>query len=295
MLATLVLLSMPAARCVAIHGESILARDLVAASAELASIAPDAVFGFAPRFGVVRTIPGFEIAAFARRNGVMAGSARQACVVRHGVVLESSVVERVLRQSARADWHLELLDHSRRAMPPGTVEFPLAGLGRGDAGFVAVWRGFLRTVDGRRSPVWARVRVWHERDVVVAREAITANAPIRAEQLAIERRRVCADDGLALRGTEEVIGMTVSRSLRAGEMLTPRHLARPREVKAGDAVAVEVSTGAAKLTLQAKAETAGRRGERITLRNLASGKRFQGIISGPGTVEVRGGIDAAAN
>jgi flagella basal body P-ring formation protein FlgA len=51
---------------------------------------------------------------------------------------------------------------------------------------------------------------------------------------------------------------------------------------------VTVEAGQARLSLDAQAETGGRRGDRIVLKNLTSGQRFRGVVAGPGQVKVEG-------
>jgi hypothetical protein len=60
----------------------------------------------------------------------------------------------------------------------------------------------------------------------------------------------------------------------------------PRDVKAGDDVRVVVTMGAARLSLDALAETSGRAGDRITLKNRESGRRFAAIVAGPGEARI---------
>jgi Chaperone for flagella basal body P-ring formation len=60
----------------------------------------------------------------------------------------------------------------------------------------------------------------------------------------------------------------------------------PREVERGDTVAVEVSSGAALLKFEARAESGGRLGETVTLRNPASNKSFPARVAGQGKVTV---------
>jgi flagella basal body P-ring formation protein FlgA len=59
-------------------------------------------------------------------------------------------------------------------------------------------------------------------------------------------------------------------------------------VAAGDKGSVTVEAGQARLSLDAQAETGGRRGDRIVLKNLTSGQRFRGVVAGPGQVKVEG-------
>lgn len=60
----------------------------------------------------------------------------------------------------------------------------------------------------------------------------------------------------------------------------------PRDIKAGDEVRVVVRMGAARLTLDALAETSGRVGERILLKNRESGRRFAAVVAGPGAARI---------
>lgn len=74
----------------------------------------------------------------------------------------------------------------------------------------------------------------------------------------------------------------------------PVRLPTPRDIKAGDDVHVVVTMGAARLSLDALAETSGRVGERVTLKNRESGRRFAATVAGPGEATI-GGNHARAN
>jgi flagella basal body P-ring formation protein FlgA len=56
----------------------------------------------------------------------------------------------------------------------------------------------------------------------------------------------------------------------------------PPDVNRGDMVEVEVRSGAAHLAFTGKAETAGRSGDTIAIRNLSSNKVFQARVDGKG-------------
>ncbi len=59
-------------------------------------------------------------------------------------------------------------------------------------------------------------------------------------------------------------------------------LGEPNDVEVGDTVIVEVHSGAATLRLEAKAESGGRRGDMISLRNADGGKMFRAKVDGKG-------------
>ncbi len=60
----------------------------------------------------------------------------------------------------------------------------------------------------------------------------------------------------------------------------------PREVERGDVVAVEVASGAAVVKLDAPAESGGKTGELVIVRNPLSGARFRALVTAKGKVRV---------
>jgi flagella basal body P-ring formation protein FlgA len=64
-------------------------------------------------------------------------------------------------------------------------------------------------------------------------------------------------------------------------------LAAPRDVERGDQVAVEVSSGGARLAFEATAESSGRAGDSIVIRNPANGGMFQARVEAKGKVSVK--------
>ncbi len=105
----------------------------------------------------------------------------------------------------------------------------------------------------------------------------------------------------ALQSGEAAAGRVPRRPIRAGAPVPAGILEAPNEVERGETVAVEVTSGAAQLSLKAKAETAGRKGDLVMLRNPDNGRRFQGRVEGQGKVTIDakenplGGFVAAGN
>ena len=64
-------------------------------------------------------------------------------------------------------------------------------------------------------------------------------------------------------------------------------LTTPREVERGDKIAVEVSSGGALLAFEATAESSGRAGDSIVVRNPENGRLFQAKVEGKGKVWVK--------
>jgi flagella basal body P-ring formation protein FlgA len=76
------------------------------------------------------------------------------------------------------------------------------------------------------------------------------------------------------------------RAIPAFSVLTAAMLEVPNDVERGQTVMVEVHSGNAVVKAEAKAESAGHRGETIPVRNITSGMRFHAEIEGKGRVLV---------
>lgn len=275
--------------CLAVPGERIAASDLAIRVPALRSVSAEAVFGFTPRFGVRRFIAPQEIQAFAQRYGVSLDRAPELCIERPHRTLEQAAIETAIRRtlseasaSSKEAFGMEVIAWAKSPVPFGAIEFPLTGLHQGSAEEAAYWRGSVRTQSGQRYPVWAKLRVWSEQEVLVAARPIAAGQAITAEDLAREKRRMPVRTLVTGASGEQArsIGMLATRAIAAGELIPARSLKAPREVARGESVRVEAGAGQTKLTIEATAETAGSRGERILVRNPQNGRRFQAIVTG---------------
>ncbi|MEI9971406.1 MAG: flagellar basal body P-ring formation chaperone FlgA [Ignavibacteriota bacterium] len=115
-----------------------------------------------------------------------------------------------------------------------------------------------------------------------AGETLKAGRPIEARQV---RTTVAACFPVAAKqflAADQIAGMTPLRTIAAGSELRLDLLAPANDVNRGDAVEVEVHSGAARLALTARALTGGRSGETISVRNPESNKTFQARVSGKG-------------
>lgn len=268
--------------CLPVADDQILASHLAARVSGLAQLNPKTTFGYAPRFGVRRLIPGIELAAFARRQGLTIDVPPDVCVVRPSSLLDPAQLQAAMAQAIPGA-ELRLLDYSRQPVPFGPVEFPRTGLM-----LSGVWRGFVKGSDARRFPVWAKVDIHVSREAAVAARDLNPGDVLTSDDIQVQPMPRHPLAAVPINDTDQIIGHTVRRAVRAGTPLIAGLLVKPREVLAGDKVSVTVEAGQAKLSLEAQAETGGRRGDRIVLKNLTSGKRFRGVVAGPGQVKVEG-------
>ena len=82
------------------------------------------------------------------------------------------------------------------------------------------------------------------------------------------------------RNLEEVVGRMPRRALRMGMPVFRSDLIEPFQVQRGDLVDVTAISGAAQLRMPALAETPGRQGDMISLKNPRTGKIFRARIEG---------------
>ena len=120
--------------------------------------------------------------------------------------------------------------------------------------------------------VWARVRVAATMTRVVALETLAPGETIKAEQVRVETYDDFPLHSEVARDLEEVVGRLPRRAIRAGLPVFRTDLTEPLQVQRGDLVRVIAVSGAAQMELEAVAESSGRKGETISLRNPGSGK-----------------------
>jgi flagella basal body P-ring formation protein FlgA len=285
----MILLAALAATCIAIEGDRIRAADLAAAVPAFAALAPEETLGYAPAPGSRRMLSARELGRIAGRYGIALPAAPGVCIERAMERLTEERVLAALRAAAgNPEARIELVEFGRYPVPRGDLEFTRAGYTPPPEGTKApvVWRGKLKYAGNRSVPVWARVRIAVSGTRLVAAEDLPAGRPIQASQLRMEAAELPLFSNPGLLSAEEAAGRAPRRTIRAGAPVPADILEAPHEIERGEMVSVEVTSGAAQLSLKAKAETAGRKGDLVMLRNPDSGRRFQGRVEGQGKVTI---------
>ncbi len=85
---------------------------------------------------------------------------------------------------------------------------------------------------------------------------------------------------------DSVLGQRLKGSLPAGAVLTPHLLESVNLVSKGDAVVLRVSAGALDVRMGGHALMDGKLGQKILVRNDRSQKVVEGVVQGPGEVQV---------
>jgi flagella basal body P-ring formation protein FlgA len=277
--------------CVTVTGDKILARDLAKAIPEFSSVPPEEVVSFAPIPGLTRILRTSEIARFALRfqTPLVEGSPQTACFISAAAVLtEEQIRAAVLPAIPSPVVSLKVLDFSRAPLPPGRLEFRESGLTQSSLNppGTTIWHGRMVMDSGRTFPVWVRLSV-----VVAAKTVVTARD--------VEKGRTLIADDMAytneapfplpegiLRSFDEATGRAANRNLAKGSLILKWMLEQPREVIQGQIVHVDAICGDAHLSFEARAQSSGRRGEDITVRN-PNGRSFRARVVEKDRVEVR--------
>ena len=289
-----ILLSFPlwaAAACTHVNGDRILARDLVGQIPSFQPIPGDAIVGFTPFPGTSRTLTVRELNSFASRYGVpLPAISQDLCVERAGAPLSRSALLEAMKKALGIESaQIDLLDYSKSIFPSGELEFSRAtlsppatdGLARG-----VIWRGRVAYGDHKSAPVWVRVRI-----SVLAKEYVAARDLSPGE--AIGREDIRQTTAMEFPGhlpeiqnLQDILGHSVRRVLKAGEILRPAILVSMPDVNRGDAVTVIIQSGAARLKLTALAQSSGRTGDIICLQNPENHRIFRGTVLGKDQVSV---------
>jgi flagella basal body P-ring formation protein FlgA len=279
------LITFLAARAIAcqVVDDHITGKDLAAANPAFAAIDPDLEIGLGPLAGVSRVFHAQELAKIAQRAGITAVTPfRDLCFERATETLAPETILPILRAAlAPEEAQIEILDYSRFAIPHGAIEFKRENLTS-----LGLWRGRVAYGQDRSAPVWVKVRVTEERTWIEAAGSLKAGQPIDADQLVIHKGPRFPFGIAPLDSIDLAVGRAPVRMILAGSPVFAAMLVAAREVERGDKVEAQVSAGAAVITLEATAESPGRTGESILLRNPESGRFFRARVDGKGKVSV---------
>ena len=274
--------------CREVEGERILARDLAAAIPAFHALAPQMPVAFAPLPGSRRIMHASELVSLARRNSIEFATLEDLCFEWPMRPLERAAVMEAMRGSLAADAPdaaIEILELSSNPAPRGRIEFPRDHLGAPAAAGgrpPVLWRGNVVYGDARHFAIWARVSVTATLVQVVAVESLRAGQPVEPRQLRLETSRGFPMPAKLAGSIGQVAGRLLLRPVPAGSPIHLDQLKVPFDVSRGDVVDVEVRSGAARLSFSGRAETDGRSGDMVAIRNEGSKRLFQARVNGKG-------------
>jgi len=276
--------------CTPVEGDRILGKDLARALPVFQAMPPETILGSTPTPGSRRTFHIPELLELAHRYSIAFNSPAEACFEWPMESLSRDRVLQAMRESLQApDAHIDLAETSQYQVPRGRVEFPRETLGKPASQAQkdpVLWRGDVIYGGGHRFAVWARVRVKVACRRIFAVEPLKAGEPIDPRQVRTENAECFPGMETPGAGLLEG-GLVPARHIAAGTEIRPELLTVPNDVNRGDTVEIEVLSGAARIGFTAKAESSGRSGDQIIVRNLSSNKVFQAVVEGKDKAVVR--------
>ena len=283
--------------CNPVDGDRVLGKDLAGALPAFHTLPPETFLGNMPPPGSKRTFHASELASLAARFSIRLDSPADVCFEWPMETLGRDRILEAMRESlADPEARIEIDETSLYPVPRGRLEFPRKMLGSPASALQenpVLWRGEVVYAGDHRYAVWAKVRVKVACQRTVATEALKAGQPVEARQVRTEPGECFPlPDGRERTSAAFVSGMISTRAVDAGSEIRPEFLARPNDVNRGDPVRVEVRSGAAHLAFMAKAESGGRNGDWIAVRNPSSNKVFQARVKDKDQVVVQ--LDFAA-
>jgi flagella basal body P-ring formation protein FlgA len=264
--------------CVLIEGERIMAHDLAQAVPEFADIPADTPLGYAPAPGARRVFHANDLRRLAIRYNIPQPSDAELCFERAMEPLSRERVIQAMQDTVgSANARVEVLELSRYPVPSGQIQFVRSAL-PASGGAPVLWRGSVLYSGERRFAIWARVKIAVPSTRMVAAENLPPGRRIEREHVRLEECELFPSGRPSEPSLDQILGRVPRRPIAAGATITANLLDAPKEVERGDTVEVQVRSGAAHLKLEGLAESAGRRGESIPVRNLITNKSFSARI-----------------
>jgi flagella basal body P-ring formation protein FlgA len=276
---------MHSAPCETIANDRILGEDLAKALPSfLHKIPGDAVIGYSPAPGERRVFNSAELQRIGAPYGVLVPPDAKACFEWSLQPLTEDVVRAAIRNTLQSpDARIDVLSLSSAHAPAGKITFPLSGLLASTITgpeTPVTWRGEVHYPGSRTFSIWARVKISATMTRVVATQLVLPGETVTSDQVRIETYDDFPLRNDIARNLDEVVGRMSRRALRTGLPVFRADLIEPFQVQRGDLVDVTAIAGAAELHVSALAETPGRQGDLITLKNAHSGKIFRARIEG---------------
>jgi len=282
-LAYLIVAMAPGFACQVIEGDHIFGKDVASSSPLFAMLDPNLEIGATPLAGVQRVMRPEELVRLARQSGIqLDGPASAICFARATEPLTPETLLPILQKALAIDTaNIEILDFSRFGIPRGTFDFPKTGLMAN-----GLWRGRVLYGESHSMPVWVKTRITIDRTWVEAVETLFTGKVIEVSQLILRTGPRFPLDTTLVESMSLVAGRRPVRTLAVGTSIAITMLTIMHDVERGDRVAVEVKVGGAILDFDATAESSGRTGESILVKNPENGRFFQAKVQDKGHVVV---------
>ena len=122
--------------------------------------------------------------------------------------------------------------------------------------------------------------------VVVAKRGLSRGALISREDIGQRRVSLGTIRGGYVTNIEDVLNWEVKKNIPTGNIISPNFIRRPILVKRGDVVVIIVKSDQFEVKMSGIAKSSGAKGETVQVINKSSKKVVEGVVIGPGVVQV---------
>ncbi len=143
-----------------------------------------------------------------------------------------------------------------------------------------------RDPGGRTGTLPLQATVWVSASHAVARQSLAAQSELQEEDFDFQHGPLPGPPDKFTLTREEVTGKLLKYPLQPGDVLQSWMLAKPETIRRGDLIQLQLRAGGLLLQTPGRAEQDGSTGDRITCRNLDSGRRVTATILEPKLAEV---------
>ncbi|MGE0082156.1 MAG: flagellar basal body P-ring formation chaperone FlgA [Thiohalomonadaceae bacterium] len=131
----------------------------------------------------------------------------------------------------------------------------------------------------------AKVQVYDR--VVVAARPLSRGSLLAAGDVEVRELDVTALAGGYLSSPEQVVGRSLRRNVQFGAAIGPGMIELPKIIRRGERVQILARTAGMEVRMEGEALEDGAEGEVIRVRNRSSRRSVEGLVTGPGMIEVR--------
>ena len=252
-------------------------------------------FGLAPDPGLRRVIPAGELNRFlATSTGASPSAAdvaveRGICFVRRSRTISAVETESALKGVfGNRKVQVEIVELSRRAVAfTGMIRFSMHELPLAtDPAMPVTWNGWFVESDGRKRPVWARVRLREKVDRAVAQTDIAAGEALSKENTRMEQRESFPFPGAKPEPYAAMFDKAARGPILAGQLIRPERLKEIPAIRRGDTVTLEAISSQTRVAVEGKAQSTAYRGHKVAITTALSTKVILAIAQDKGRATV---------
>lgn len=134
--------------------------------------------------------------------------------------------------------------------------------------------------------IYVPVRVQRYATVLVLARPVAPGEPLNADAAIAQEVDVSRMNGSALTVATPLDGMTATRALPAGTVLTQQMIRRIPRVRRGEMIALVAGSGGLEVQVSGMALADAATGDVVQVRNLGSNRVVQGVVTASGRVQV---------